>query len=55
MKDNEFRCAICKQVFITEFTDEEAEMQLAEEFPGYIKEECELVCDDCYREYFEGR
>lgn len=50
---NTFTCAICKQTFEKGLTDEEAESQLNEEFPGAEPEECALVCDDCYNEIFK--
>lgn len=52
LKTNEFKCAVCKGIFEKGLTDEEAEQQLNEEFPGFDKEECGLVCDDCYKEMF---
>lgn len=52
IKKNEFKCAVCKGVFVKEGTDEELEEQLKKEFPGFTKEECDRVCDDCYKEMF---
>lgn len=48
-ESNEFKCAICGGTFKKVFTEEEAEKHLEEEFPGVKKEECELVCDDCFK------
>ena len=53
MKKNEFKCAICKGVFGKGLTDGEAEKRLKEEFgEHWITEECEVVCDDCYKKEF---
>lgn len=34
-------------------TDDEAAEQLQDEFPGFAPDDCDLVCDDCYKKYFE--
>ena len=44
-----FKCAVCKEIFNKGLTEEEAEKQLEVEFPGTITEECDLVCDDCFK------
>lgn len=49
MKNNQYKCAVCKEVFDKGLTDAEAEKQLDKEFPGFITEECDLVCDDCFK------
>jgi len=51
MKDNEYQCAICKEVFEKEWSDEEALAELKENFGDISTEDCELVCDDCYNEF----
>lgn len=48
MKPNEYRCAICRGVFVKGWSDEQAEQELAENF-GDPVEDCDLVCDDCYQ------
>lgn len=45
----EYKCVVCKGTFESDLTDGETEEQLNEEFPGYTKEECDQVCDDCYK------
>lgn len=45
----EFKCVMCKGVFNKEQTDEDAEDELKRNFPGFDKEDCEIVCDDCYK------
>lgn len=46
---NQFRCEACLGVFEKNLSDEEAEAQLAKEFPGSSPRDCGLVCDDCYK------
>jgi hypothetical protein len=53
MKSNEFRCFICKEVFEKGFTDEEALAELNANHPGMSPDECDLVCDDCYKMHFD--
>lgn len=52
MKPNEYKCAICKEVFKKGLTDSEAIVQLADEFPSMPVYQCDLVCDDCYKKEF---
>lgn len=53
IKQNEYRCAQCEQVFEKTITDEEAYSQAKEEF-GKSPDEIlmELICDDCFRGMF---
>ena len=53
MNGIEYECAICKGIFEKQLTDEEAAEQLKDEFPGFTPDECDIVCDDCYKKYFE--
>jgi len=45
-----YTCAYCKGTFNKGRTDEEAEDELAEMFPGYTTSECDLVCDSCWKQ-----
>lgn len=54
MEDNEYECHLCKGVFQKGLTEGEAEEQLDEEFPGVDKEDCELVCGDCFKAMDDG-
>lgn len=55
MEKDEYKCYVCEQVFKKGLTDAEAEEQLTEEFgEGFITEDCDLVCDDCYKKMFRG-
>jgi DNA-directed RNA polymerase subunit RPC12/RpoP len=53
MNEDEYRCARCKKVFKKALSDTEAENQLGKEFGDeFITEDCDLVCDDCFKEMF---
>ena len=52
MEKDEYRCYKCKGIFKKGLTDAEAEKQLDKEFSWFGTEDCELVCDDCYKEMF---
>lgn len=43
-----YKCDACGGVFEYAWTEEEAEAELAETF-DVPKEECGIVCDDCYK------
>ncbi len=47
--NNEFTCALCGETFGKGWSDEESETELAEAFPEFTKDDCSLVCDDCYK------
>jgi hypothetical protein len=53
MKKNEYQCGICKDIFEKGWTDQEAEDELKKTFPGFDKTECDLVCDDCFKEHWK--
>lgn len=44
-----YKCAVCGKEFESGWADEEAQEELAENFPGFSVEECIVVCDDCYQ------
>jgi len=44
-----YTCALCKGVFEFGWSDEEAKAELEENFEGFTTEECDVVCDDCYK------
>ena len=48
-RGSQFRCAVCRNVFVKGLPDDEALAELTESFPGFTPDECHLVCDDCYR------
>jgi hypothetical protein len=50
MNNNEFKCAVCEEIFKKDWSDEEAIKELCDTFgEEYTEEECEVVCDDCYK------
>lgn len=48
-KENEYRCALCHQVYIKAWSDEEAMQETQGYWPGMTQEECGVVCDDCWQ------
>lgn len=46
---NTFTCAVCRETFEKGWSDEEAREELGETFPDFEPQDCELVCDDCYK------
>ena len=52
MLDNEYKCAICREIFTKTLTEEETIEQLEMEFPGAKIEDCDIICDDCYMKHF---
>ncbi len=54
MNNNQFKCAVCGNIYDKELTEEEAIEQLKEEFGECLTpDDCELVCDDCYNKIFK--
>ncbi len=54
MDNNQFKCAVCGNVYEKGLTEDEALAQLNEEFGGiFTPDDCELVCDDCYNKMFK--
>lgn len=57
LKPNEYQCAKCCGVFEKGWSDEEAmEEAVAKKsvpFSGIPVEECETLCDDCYKEFLK--
>lgn len=50
LKENEFQCAMCREVFDKGWTEEEAEEEMRDLWGDDItKEDCGIVCDDCFR------
>lgn len=46
---NEYRCCACGGIFAKGWSDNEAQAELAATFPGANTEDCDLVCDDCFK------
>jgi hypothetical protein len=54
LDNNQFKCAVCGNVYEKGLTEDEALAQLNEEFGGiFTPDDCELVCDDCYNKMFK--
>ncbi len=49
MSDNKYTCAMCRQTYTKEITDEEAMQETQQYFPETKQEECGVVCDDCWQ------
>ena len=49
MKDNEFKCAMCKGIFEKAWSEEESLAELKSYFGEISKEDCEVICDDCFQ------
>lgn len=47
--DGTYICSVCGGEFEADWSEEEAEQELKENFPGLSKNDCDLVCDDCYK------
>ena len=44
------QCAACGLVFYPEWSDNEAQAEMKDAFGNKVKvEDCEVVCDDCYK------
>ena len=48
LKHNEYRCAMCKEVYAKGWSDEEAMAEAQRDFPHIPIEETKLICEDCY-------
>jgi len=46
-----YKCAMCGETYEEDWTEEEAIEELNNNFPGFDKVDCEVVCDDCYKEF----
>lgn len=49
MQPNEYKCAICGNVYTKAITDEEAMAETQSHWPGVAQEDCAVLCDDCYQ------
>lgn len=52
MKDNQFKCVGCKEMFEKKPLDKEALEQLGVEVLGTKSRDCLPVCDYCFHKYF---
>lgn len=53
LKENEYQCGICGNVYEKGQTDEEEKKEAEENFGDDISDfELELICDHCYKQMF---
>ena len=46
MKENEYKCSMCGNIYTKGWTEEEARSEQKEN--GFENLECDIICDDCY-------
>ena len=47
----EFTCAYCKETFNKGQDDEAAMIECKENFGNISKQDCDVLCDDCYKAF----
>ena len=53
MVGDKYQCAICGDVFYKKLTEDQEISQLEDEFgDGWLPEDCDIVCDDCFQKHF---
>jgi ribosomal protein L34E len=50
MGPNDYRCAVCEDIFEKGRPDEIAHAEAKARAPNVPIEECSVVCDDCFKE-----
>jgi DNA-directed RNA polymerase subunit RPC12/RpoP len=45
----EFKCVVCKEIFESDWSEEDALEEMRENFGDVPPENREVVCDDCYQ------
>jgi len=53
MKDNEYQCANCKEIFEKGWSDEEAKKECEDHFGCCLQPDDPVVCDDCYKKIMD--
>lgn len=51
IQGDEYRCSMCKGIFKSGWTDEEAKAEA--EANGFNPDTCAVICDDCYKEVMQ--
>ena len=57
MRDDQFQCEACGEIFDDKWTDEEARKEYEEKFghlSKFLKMDPACVCDDCYKKLLES-
>jgi len=47
VQEGEYRCAMCGEIFTSEWSDKEAQIEAVQH--GFDLTACMVVCDDCYK------
>lgn len=47
-----YTCAACGETFVSGWSEEEALAELKANFGNIPKEDCSVVCDDCFKRMF---
>jgi len=55
LKKNEYKCVVCKGIFLKARTDEEAMKESKELYGEHPKEELCIVCDNCFKKIEKHR
>ncbi len=48
MVNSTYQCYWCKQEFVKDRLDEEAQAEYEEDYGPFYEDEVEVVCEDCY-------
>ncbi len=48
-KTESYKCAACGNTYVQDRTEEEVLKELKNNYPGLSVDDCEIVCDDCYK------
>ena len=50
MKYNEYKCAMCGNIYKKGWSEEDAIAEKNELFGNIPIEECDIICDDCFKQ-----
>jgi 5-methylcytosine-specific restriction endonuclease McrA len=54
-KSRKYICFHCGGTFTADWTEEEALEELKRDYPGVSQENCEVICDDCYKQFVKWK
>ena len=55
LKEDEFMCAVCQEVYVKSLTEEEANDELQREFGKNVDtQDCDVVCHTCYEKIMQS-
>lgn len=49
VRENEYQCALCEELFTKTWDDQEAMAETVKIFGPVPQDQCEIVCDNCFR------